>query len=138
MARAAVACARRTAPSGTAVELRELQFAAPFVVDGKTALHVALSASALHGDVDFDIYSGEADDACVHAQGTGRIVSAQAAGPLDTDAAMLRLREVPSSADHAPDAWRVWRGAGELLIAVDDQHLSPSAGTMISPTLANA
>jgi len=137
MARAAVACARRTAPGGTAVELRELRFAEPFVVDGKTALHVALSPSAEHGDVDFDIYSGEAD-ARVHAQGTGRIVSEEAAGPLDIDAAMLRMREVPSSTDHAPAAWRLWRGAGELLIAVDDQHLSPSPGVMIVPTLANA
>ncbi|MGH8077465.1 MAG: phosphopantetheine-binding protein, partial [Lysobacter sp.] len=137
MARAAVACARRTAPGGTAVELRELRFAAPFVVDGKTSLHVALSPSAKHGDVDFDIYSGEAD-AGVHALGTGRIVSEEAAAPVDIDAAMLRMREVPSSTDHAPAAWRLWRGAGELLIAVDDQYLSPSPGVMIVPTLANA
>ena len=107
------------------------------MVDGKTSLHVALSPSAQHGDVDFDIYSGEAD-ACVHAQGTGRIVSEEAAGPLDIDAAILRMREVPASTDHAPAAWRLWRGAGELLIAVDDQHLSPSPGVMIVPTLANA
>ena len=137
MARAAVACAKRMAPGTTAVELSALRFASPFVVDGQTALHIALSPSLDHDSIDFDIFSGEAEE-CVHAQGSGRIVPAQTTGKVDIEAALARMVEAPSSIDRSSAAWRLWRGAGELLIAVDDGRLSSSSDGMLVPALAHA
>jgi len=80
MARAAVACARRVSPTAAAVELSDVRFASPFVVDGVTALHIALYPSSEHDGIDFDIFSGEAEEEYVHAQGRGRLLPTQAAG----------------------------------------------------------
>jgi acyl transferase domain-containing protein/acyl carrier protein len=83
MARAAVACARRASPTAAAVELSDVRFASPFVVDGATALHIALYPSSEDDGIDFDIFSGEAEEEYVHAQGRGRLLPAQAGAQID-------------------------------------------------------
>ncbi len=83
MARAAVACARRVSPTVAVVELSDVRFASPFVVDGATALHIALYPSSEHDGIDFDIFSGEAEEEYVHAQGRGRLLPAQAGTQID-------------------------------------------------------
>ncbi|GAA4798003.1 hypothetical protein GCM10023307_25010 [Lysobacter hankyongensis] len=135
MARAALACARREAPATTAVELGALRFAAPFVADGARPLHIALYP-ATTGGIDFDIYSGDADE-CVHAQGSGEVASSSAATALDLAAIAARMAETAWPGDRAPAAWRLWRGAGELLIAAGDERPAPSPGTMLDPAFAD-
>ncbi|MBT2744871.1 MULTISPECIES: SDR family NAD(P)-dependent oxidoreductase [unclassified Lysobacter] len=85
MARVAVACAKRVSPTAAAVELSEVRFASPFVVDGASALHIALYPSSEHDGVDFDIFSGEAEEEYVHAQGRGRLLPMQAEARTDAD-----------------------------------------------------
>ncbi|WP_460732712.1 SDR family NAD(P)-dependent oxidoreductase [Lysobacter tyrosinilyticus] len=83
MARAAVACARRASPTAAEVELSEVRFASPFMVDGETVLHIALYPSSEHDGIDFDIFSGEAEEEYVHAQGRGRLLPTQAGTHID-------------------------------------------------------
>ncbi|MGH8079939.1 MAG: phosphopantetheine-binding protein, partial [Lysobacter sp.] len=78
MARAAVACARRASPTTATVELSDVRFASPFMVDGATSLHIALYPSSEDDGIDFDIFSGEAEEEYVHAQGRGRLLPTQA------------------------------------------------------------
>ncbi|UXI65992.1 SDR family NAD(P)-dependent oxidoreductase [Tahibacter amnicola] len=85
MARAAVACARRASPTTATVELSDVRFAEPFRVDGATALHITLYPSSEHDAVDFDIFSGEAEEEYVHAQGRGRLLSTQAGTPAEAE-----------------------------------------------------
>nr|WP_255323123.1 SDR family NAD(P)-dependent oxidoreductase [Lysobacter sp. K5869] len=86
MARAAVACARRASPASATVELSDVRFASPFVVDGAAALHIALYPSNEHDGIDFDIFSGEGDAEYVHAQGRGRLFPTQAEARSAADA----------------------------------------------------
>ncbi|HEX2099465.1 MAG TPA: phosphopantetheine-binding protein, partial [Candidatus Synoicihabitans sp.] len=86
MARAAVACAKRASPTSATVELSEVRFASPFLVNGATALHIALYPSSEHDGIDFDIFSGEAEEEYVHAQGRGRLLPTQAGTQIDPQA----------------------------------------------------
>ena len=134
MARAALACARRESPATAAVELEALRFAAPFVADGSAALHIALYPSA-NGRIDFDIYSGDADE-CVHAQGSGEIAFSAETTTLDIAALAARMSETAWPADRAASAWRLWRGAGELLIAAGGDLPAVAADTLLAPAFA--
>ena len=136
MACAALAQAQRGHATATTVELRALRFGAAFAADGASALHIALYPSA-DDAIDFDIYSG--DDERVHAQGSGRVLPSAPATKLDVDALAMRLQPAPSPTGHPHAAWRLWRGAQELLIAVDaDGGAGPSGDFLLHPALVQA
>ncbi len=136
MACAALVQAQRGLADAATIELRALRFGTPFAADGASALHIALYPSA-NDAIDFDIYSG--DDERVHAQGTGRLLQTAPAARLDIDALALRLQAAPSPTGHPHAAWRVWRGAQELLIAVDaDVGTGQSGDFLLHPALVQA
>ncbi|RDZ28511.1 SDR family NAD(P)-dependent oxidoreductase [Lysobacter silvisoli] len=85
MARVAIACAKRASPTAATVELGDVRFASPFMVDGATALHIALYPSIEHDGIDFDIFSGEGEEEYVHAQGRGRLLPTQAEAGIAAD-----------------------------------------------------
>jgi len=131
MARAAVACARRASPASATVELSDVRFASPFMVDGTTALHIALYPSGEHDSVDFDIFSGEGEDEYVHAQGRGRLLSAQADARID--AGTMSPAQIVDTALAAFVAAPVLEKPGAIALAEPDKVAAIVASLLPKP-----
>ncbi|MES2741333.1 MAG: SDR family NAD(P)-dependent oxidoreductase, partial [Pseudomonadota bacterium] len=81
MARAAVALALGRHADGAHVELSDIVFARPVVVEAELLLHIALQEQG-DGSVSFEIYSDQEDQALVHSQGRARLADPGAPAPL--------------------------------------------------------
>ena len=86
MARAAVDHALPARPDASVVELRNTVWVQPIVADGRTQVRIALSADE-NNEIDYEIYSQDADEAIVHCQ--GRAVLTRLAAPVKLDVAQL-------------------------------------------------
>jgi polyketide synthase PksN len=84
MARAAIEHASPAEPEPMVLELRNVVWAEPIVVDGKTEVSISLVASD-GGEIDYEIYSQDADREIVHGQGRAVLLRRPPPAPLDLE-----------------------------------------------------
>ena len=133
MASAALRQSKRHEDASGVLELRDWRLGEAFAIDAQQALHIALHPGVDQA-IDFDIYSGDADER-VHAQGSGALLQSASAGKIDLDAITKRLSEVapPPRAGHLTR--RLWLGPEEMLIAIQGEL---DGAALLHPALVEA
>ena len=84
MARAAIEYALPSRPESTILELRNTVWARPVVVAEKKHVSISLAAND-HDEIDYEIYSQEADQEIIHCQGRAVLSRQEARARLDLE-----------------------------------------------------
>ncbi len=149
MARAAIEEALPARGVTTLLELRNTVWVRPVVVNGTTAVNIALSKSDDEA-IDYEIYSEDADEEIVHCQGRAVLRDAPAPAKLDLEMLEAQMAQGQSTAEEVYAACErmglvygpgfrgitaVHRGTDQLLAKLRLPNSVPSDDYVLHPTL---